>query len=228
MVHVKYWRQGPGKISMLKLFICTIAFLLTINVAHAEDAAAQLLALLQPIQNLSGHFEQQSLDKNEKLLQRQNGSFVVLQSGEFIWRILPPYEQHIISNGTIINIYDPDLEQLTIKALDQKVQVIPLMLFSENGRQIVQQYDVSKVAGDSSTEVTFILKPRQAGSLFDRLLISFSNASAMHTPTRLDIIDSLKQITRVRFDQVFLNQSIDRKQFEFSAPAGIDVIDERH
>jgi len=213
---------------MYKFFIYPIAIFLSISIAHAaEDATIQLLGFLSPIHNLAGNFDQKSMDKSGKLIQQQNGNFVVQKNGKFIWRIMPPYEQHIISDGKIINIYDPDLEQLTIKSLDEKIQIIPLLLFSEGGQQIIRQYDVTMVATNSDAEVAFELKPRQSGSLFDKLVIVFSSIRSRYIPTQLEILDSLKQTTQVHFDKVLLNQPVDQKLFEFSTPTGVDIIDER-
>lgn len=204
----------------------TILFLSVGSWACAEDAAVQLMALLKPINGLSANFEQQSSDKSGKPLQQQSGHFVVKKSGEFAWYVNPPYEQHIISDGKIINIYDPDLEQLTIKPLDPKAQMIPLLLFSESGQQVIAQYIVSQT--EAGSHPVFELQPKQNGSLFDRLTIAFSSRQSTFLPVQLDITDSLKQTTQVRFDKVLLNPSVDSKIFLFSAPEGVDVIDERH
>jgi len=210
---------------MHKFFIISAGLFFSVSNSFAEEASKNLLKILQPIHNLSGSFEQQSLDKNNKLLQMQAGNFVVQKTGEFYWEIDPPYEQKIISDGKIINVYDPDLEQVTIKTLEQKAQIIPLLLFSENGQQLISQYIVSEI-GDSSNPV-FELKPKINGSLFDRLTITFRSDKVPVSPAQLEIVDSLKQVTRIYFDKTVLNRHIDTKVFLFSAPEGVDVIDER-
>jgi len=228
MVPVKYWRLHIlGNEYMLNFFRLHTAMviLFTGSFATAEDAAEQLLTLLRPIDSLTANFEQQSLDKNGKLLQQQTGNFVIKRSGEFFWSVKPPYEQHIISDGRVINIYDPDLEQLTIKSIDQKTQMIPLLLFSNNIHEIISQYAVSQI--EAGSKPVFELKPRHNGNLFDRLAITFSLGKSGSLPIQLEIIDSLRQITRIRFDKALLNRSVDPKIFLFSVPEGVDVIDER-
>lgn len=210
---------------LFRVSVAVVALLIS-GVAFAEDPALKLMALLKPIKNISANFQQQSLDKSGKKLQQQSGHFVVKSSGEFYWYVKPPYEQQIISDGKVINIYDPDLEQLTIKTLDPKAQMIPLLLFSENGQKIITQYRVSQ--REAGTSIVFELKPNSDGSLFDQLVITFSSHSGVVVPTQLEIVDTLKQSTLVEFDKLLLNQSTDPNTFVFSAPEGVDVIDERH
>lgn len=191
----------------------------------ANEAADSLLAQLKPINNLSASFQQQTFDKNTKPLQQQNGHFVVKKSGEFRWSVNAPYEQLIVSDGKTLHIYDPDLEQLTIKKADTKVQMVPLLLFSHNADEILSQYDISLV----NTEATSVnnrvyeLSPKQSGNLFEGLRIVFSSG----TPKQLEITDSLKQVTRVEFGAVMLNKSLMQDDFQFVVPEGIDIIDER-
>ena len=50
--------------------------------------------------------------------------------------LIQPFEQQIISNNREVRIYDPDLEQLTIKPVNKDMTVTPLLLFSDNKQKI--------------------------------------------------------------------------------------------
>jgi outer membrane lipoprotein carrier protein len=188
--------------------------------ANAETplATQALLAQLKNIKTLQADFIQENYDAKNKLLQKQTGNFKVTDNGEFIWNIAAPYEQKIISDGKVLKIFDPDLEQLTIKPLDKKAQVIPLLLFSGESEAITQQYEISSSAQDS-----FDLHARDKNSLFEKLQVRFKN----NKPVSLSIIDSVNQKTLVSFDKVIANQALKPSLFQFDAPAGTDVIDER-
>jgi len=189
---------------------------------NEPSAAQQLLQVLKPIKTLQANFIQESYDSNDHLLQKQNGSFKVTEKGEFIWGISKPYEQKIISDGKVLKIFDPDLEQLTIKAIDKKNQVIPLLLFSGESENITRQYKILQT--DAPTEKnTFDLIAQDKNSLFDKLQIIFKKGD----PDSLSIIDSLKQKTIVHFEKVVINPSFKASTFQFEVPAGVDVIDER-
>jgi len=208
--------------------ICRFIFLIALlfsGIALADDtllqdksASQQLLSLLKNIKSLQATFVQESYDAKNTLLQKQNGNFKVTEKGEFVWNIQAPYEQKIISDGKTIKIFDPDLEQLTIKPIDKKTQVIPLLLFSGDSEALTKQYNVSSSSAD-----VYTLSAQNKNSLFDNLQISFKEGK----PDSLTIIDSMKQKTLVHFSQVDINQTINASSFLFEAPKGVDVIDER-
>ena len=186
------------------------------------EPANDLLQLLRPMDNISAHFEQQTFDASGTQLQKQSGQFVVQKSGQFLWLVNPPYEQQIVSNGKILHLYDPDLEQVTVRNLDKKSQVIPLLLFSADAAVIMQKYRITRDTNNNPGSY-FLLEPLEKGHLFDSLLINFQG----QVPVFLEIRDSLKQVTRVTFSRVVCNQQVDQARFNFVAPAGVDVIDER-
>jgi outer membrane lipoprotein carrier protein len=186
--------------------------------AQAVSPQQQLLQLLNTITSMQGDFVQTSYDQKSVSLQKQHGTFKVTRQGEFIWDIEKPYTQKIISDGKDIRLYDPDLLQLTIKPLDKKARVVPLLLFSEHNSTISETYNISLVAVN-----TFELVDKNKSSLFEKLQIHFEQGK----PESLLIVDSVQQMTEVRFSNLLINQSIPASLFRFDPPKGTDVIDER-
>jgi len=201
-----------------QIFILALLCLSNISIADDSSAATHLIEKLKAIKTLQADFVQESYDAKQKLLQKQNGSFKVKDSGEFIWLIAVPYEQKIISDAKSLKIYDPDLEQLTIKKLDDKAQVIPLLLFSGKSDQINDLYNVVAIS-DSH----YSLASKSNNNLFDKLEIDFVD----ETPVSLIILDSLKQKTIVSFSNTVFNKPLSASLFQFIAPEGADIVDER-
>lgn len=202
----------------LKIFLSTSLFVAITVHADTPVAAQHLLEKLSGIKTLQADFIQENYDAKNKLLQKQSGHFKVTEDGKFIWNIAAPYEQKIISDGKILKIFDPDLEQLTIKPLDKKTQVIPLLLFSGQSEEITRQYDIS-----NPEQNNFELHARDKNSLFDKLEVRFQK----DLPVSLSIIDSMNQKTLVNFNGVVANQALKATGFQFEAPADVDIIDER-
>lgn len=201
----------------LKIILSASLFI-SVATSAETPAAEKLLRQLKSIKTLQSDFIQENFDAKNNLLQKQTGSFKVTEGGAFIWSIAAPYEQKIISDGHVLKIFDPDLEQLTVKPLDKKAQAIPLLLFSGEGEAITQQYEITNPENEK-----FDLRAKDKNSLFEKLDISFKNG----TPSSLSIIDSMNQKTLVSFDGVVVNQPLKSSLFQFEAPAGVDVIDER-
>ena len=203
---------------LFNIILLAAALISVLAQAETPLATEKLLQQLKNIKTLQAGFVQENYDAKNNLLQKQTGNFIVTESGEFIWNIAAPYEQKIISDGKVLKIFDPDLEQVTLKALDKKAQVIPLLLFSSEGSAIAQQYEINNPAQD-----VFDLHARDKSSLFEKMQISFHNGM----PTSLTIIDSMNQKTLVRFEKVVANQPLKASLFQFETPVGVDVIDER-
>jgi len=210
--------------TVLRTFFA-IAFFTVFSHAHAgetkpdaSNAAQALLKQLDSIQAMSGDFVQVSHDQKGNTLQQQHGHFSVARGGEFVWEIAKPYAQTIVSDGKSLRIYDPDLQQLTIKLLDKNARVAPLLLFSEGNRTIEKDYRIARIAPDS-----FELASIEKSGLFDKLRIHFAGAN----PDTLQIVDSLQQTTDVSFTHLMMNPALPPATFVFDAPAGVEVIDER-
>ncbi|OWP47795.1 outer membrane lipoprotein chaperone LolA [Pseudomonas nitroreducens] len=189
--------------------------------AHADEAAAQRLSgMLTQAQTMTARFSQLTLDGSGTRLQETAGNLGLKRPGLFRWHTDAPNEQLLISNGEKIWLYDPDLEQVTIQKLDQRLTQTPALLLSGDVSKIGQSFDIT--AKDGGNVVDFTLKPKSKDTLFDSLRISFRSGVV----NDMQLIDSVGQRTNILFFDVKMNQAMDAKQFVFDVPKGVDVIQE--
>lgn len=189
--------------------------------AQAEDQAVKRLTqLLSQAQTLTGRFSQLTLDGSGTQLQETAGELALKRPGLFRWHTDAPMEQLLVSNGEKVWLYDPDLEQVTIQTLDQRLTHTPALLLSGDVSKISENFEIThKEGGDV---VDFILKPKAKDSLFDSLRLSFRNGVV----NDMQLIDSVGQRTNILFLGVKMNEPLDSKQFSFDIPEGADVIQE--
>ena len=190
--------------------------------AHADEAAAakRLTELLGQAQTLSARFSQLTLDASGTQLQETSGQLVLKRPGLFRWHTDEPMEQLLVSNGEKVWLYDPDLEQVTVQSLDQRLTHTPALLLSGDVSKIRENFSIEYKEGGSV--VDFILKPRANDSLFDSLRLSFRN----RVINDMQLIDSIGQRTNILFLAVKMNEPVDASQFNFQVPEGADVIQE--
>ncbi|MCY1405420.1 Outer-membrane lipoprotein carrier protein [compost metagenome] len=190
--------------------------------AHADDAVAaqRLSELLSKAQTMTARFSQLTLDGSGTRLQETAGQLSLKRPGLFRWHTDAPQEQLLISNGEKVWLFDPDLEQVTIQKLDQRLTQTPALLLSGDTSKIHESFDITRKEGGNV--VDFILKPKDKDTLFDNLRISFRNGVV----NDMQLIDSVGQRTNILFFDVKMNQAIDAKQFVFEVPKGVDVIQE--
>ncbi len=200
-----------------------LAFLTTASLfAHADDEAAvkRLTELLNQAQTITARFSQLSLDGSGTQLQETAGELALKRPGLFRWHTDQPMEQLLVSDGKQVWLYDPDLEQVTIQSLDQRLTHTPALLLSCDVSQIRENFEITFKEGGSV--VDFILKPKAKDTLFDSLRLSFRNGVL----NDMQLIDSIGQRTNILFMSVKMNQPLDDKQFRFDIPEGADVIQE--
>ncbi|MCL7462681.1 outer membrane lipoprotein chaperone LolA [Pseudomonas sp. NW5] len=200
------------------------ALTLGAGLVQAEDdsrAVQRLTTLLGQAQTLSGRFSQLTLDGSGTQLQEANGEMELKRPGLLRWHTDAPMEQLLVSNGEKVWLYDPDLEQVTIQALDQRLTHTPALLLSGDVSKIRENFTISYQEGGSV--VDFILKPRARDTLFDTLRLSFRNGVI----NDMQLIDSIGQRTNILFLGVKQNVALDNARFTFVPPPGTDVIEER-
>ena len=202
--------------------LCASVLIVALAPAHADQAAStkRLTGLLNQAETLTGRFSQLSLDGSGTQLQETSGELALKRPGQFRWHTDAPMEQLLVSNGKKVWLYDPDLEQVTIQELDQRLTHTPALLLSGDVSTISENFEVShKEAGEV---VDFTLKPKAKDTLFDNLRLSFRNGVI----NDMQLIDSVGQRTNILFMGVKMNQPLKADLFTFEIPEGADVISE--
>lgn len=205
---------------LIRLFLAS-ALLFTLAPAHADQASTKRLTeLLQKAETLTGRFSQLSLDGSGTQLQETSGEMALKRPGQFRWHTDEPMEQLLVSDGKKVWLYDPDLEQVTIQTLDQRLTHTPALLLSGDVSAISENFDVShKEAGGV---VDFTLTPKAKDTLFDNLRLSFRDGVI----NDMQLVDGVGQRTNILFQGVELNAPIKADEFKFEIPEGTDVITE--
>lgn len=184
----------------------------------SADAAEDLKTRLDRIHDLKGQFKQVLSDKTGATLQTSSGEFALKRPGYFLWESAAPYEQTVIGTPEKVWVYDPDLEQVTVRKADQQATDNPARLLSGDLASLKSNYEVS--AKSSGAGASYHLVPKSADSPYSHIEFSFQQESL----AGLSFKDKLDQQTRIDFDKLQLNTSIPAEVFVFTPPAGADVI----
>lgn len=206
---------------LIRLF-SLFALVLVLAPVHADENAStkRLTSLLSQADTLTGRFSQLSLDASGTQLQETSGELALKRPGQFRWHTDEPMEQLLVSNGEKVWLYDPDLQQVTIQQLDQRLTHTPALLLSGDVSTISENFEVShKEVGDV---IDFTLRPKARDTLFDSLRLSFRGGVI----NDMQLIDSVGQRTNILFMGVKMNEPLKSGLFQFEIPEGADVISE--
>lgn len=196
------------------------AWLLVCSPVFADAAAiARLGELLAAMPQVEGAFTQRLLDEKGELLQESRGRVELAHPGRFRWETLEPFAQLVISDGTTVWQFDPDLLQVVVRALDRRADQVPSMLLAGEIDAVQAQYEIS-AARDASGRERFELLPREPGGPFARLALAFEGGSL----ALLEMSDGLGQRTEVGFAGLRPLASVDPARFRFETPPGVDEI----
>ena len=206
---------------LIRMMLLAVLSLSSLCAMADETVAVQKLTqLLNQAQTITARFSQLTLDGSGTQLQETAGQLALKRPGLFRWHTDEPMEQLLVSNGDTVWLYDPDLEQVTIQTLDQRLTHTPALLLSGDVSKISENFEISHKEGGNV--IDFILKPKSKDSLFDSLRLSFRGGVL----NDMQLIDSIGQRTNILFLNVQMNEALDDKQFSFDIPEGADVIQE--
>ncbi|AVV34779.1 MAG: outer membrane lipoprotein chaperone LolA [Cobetia sp.] len=190
--------------------------------AHAEESAGDRLSrLLEPLKTYAADFDQQILDASGQRLQEAKGKMWLSRPGKFRWSVDAPYRQEVVSDGKEVYLHDPDLEQVTVQPLDERVTHTPALLLSGRASELTANYAVKRQ--QQGARETFTLTPKQADTLFESLKLTFDSEQL----DMLQMADSTGQRTAIDFSNVQYNPSLQDSRFVFQIPQGADVIREQ-
>ncbi|QBF26217.1 outer membrane lipoprotein chaperone LolA [Pseudomonas tructae] len=205
---------------LIRMLLVSAMALSSASAIAAEADVARLTQLLEKSKTIEARFSQLTLDGTGTQLQETTGQMAVQRPGLFYWHTDAPAEQVVVSDGKNVTLWDPDLEQATIKKLDQRLTETPALLLSGDVSKISQSFDItSKEQGEV---MDFTLKPKTRDTLFDSLRLSFRRGLV----NDMQLIDSVGQRTNILFTGVKANENIPASKFKFDIPKGADVISE--
>lgn len=190
--------------------------------ALAMGASAETLkSFLNQTTSAKARFAQMVLDRNMKQLQQATGTMTFSRPGKFRWEYEKPYEQTIVGDGQRLWIYDKDLNQVTVRKLDQALGATPAALLagSNDALNAFLLKDDGTRDGLEWVEAT----PRDKESTFERIRMGFGPQGI----ERMELTDSFGQTTLLRFTGLQSNPKLDAGLFTFTPPKGADVIGDK-
>lgn len=184
----------------------------------AASAQEQLRAFVSTVTSATGSFSQYTVNDQGRTQPAQTGVFSFQRPGKFKWAVQKPYEQLVISDGRQVFQYDPDLAQVTERKVDAAIGTSPAAILFGSG-SLEQSFDVSALPAKDGVD-WLRAKPRTADAGFSRVDIGMKN----NLPVRVELLDSFGQTTRVDLSGIQANPQLPVKEFQFTAPKGVDVV----
>jgi outer membrane lipoprotein carrier protein len=186
----------------------------------SADGMASVKSFYEQTKSVRANFHQVVTDRQGRKVQEVDGQMQLLRPNKFRWDYQKPYEQQIISDGKQVWLYDVELAQVTVRALNQTIGSSPAALLA-GGAAIDKTFKLMNAPGNDALEwVNAIPNDKESG--FDKILMGFNGNKIQE----LSLVDSFGHTTKIVFTQVEVNPALEDKNFLFKAPKGVDVVGE--
>ncbi|MBF0160558.1 MAG: outer membrane lipoprotein chaperone LolA [Magnetococcales bacterium] len=177
---------------------------------------------IDQLQSIEADFVQR-IEENGIGGSRENrGHFLAAKPGKFRWDYQQPFKQLVLSNGQEIWYYEPDLRQVTRSTAKALYETPAAFLVS--GVRLTEMF-FWEIRDDNRWHTSAVhLKPKREDKSVQELAIALEPQS--DRLLGLMVVDTMGHQSWFTFSNMHLNQPIDGQQFQFTLPAGVDVISE--
>lgn len=187
---------------------------------NPKSGADNLRRFFHKVDSISAQFSQVVVDESGNTIQESSGTLWIQRPNKFRWNYDKPYQQQIVADGKQIWVYDPGLQQVTVRPLTGGLSDTPAMLLAGKGR-VDDNFVIKSLETQDNLEWVQ-LTPRSKDSGYEDIRIAFA-----HDKMRvLEMVDGFGHTTRVTFKAVQENARIDASRFSFTPPQGVDVVGE--
>jgi outer membrane lipoprotein carrier protein len=202
----------------MRLLVSLLLLLLAADAVAAESARQRMQAFAGGLKTVSARFEQSITDANGRRGDVSSGRFSLEAPRLLRWETTKPYQQLIVADGRKVWVYDPDLEQVTVRDQDLEEAHSPLSVLTDLSL-LDQRFDASE-AGERDGLSWLRLTSKASEPAFEYAELGF-DARAL---VRMVFKDQLGNTTTIAFSGWQRNPQLPDGTFSFTPPAGVDVV----
>lgn len=203
----------------MKLKLAILGLLFVPLLAQA-DGISSLKNFYNNTRSVHANFYQLVTDKQGRKVQEVYGEMQLKRPNKFKWDYNKPYEQQIVSDGKQVWLYDTELAQVTVRAIDKALGSSPAALLAGDD-SLDKGFKLNNIdRKDNNAWVSAEPVVRDTG--FEKILLGFNDNKLQE----MELIDSFGHKTQIVFSEVEVNLPINNKTFLFKPPKGVDVVGE--
>lgn len=194
-----------------------IAALLAAATPAWADAVDTLREFVRDVKSGRAEFTQTVTSPDGVRQRSSGGRFEFLRPNRFRFDYLQPFEQHIVADGRKVWVHDADLEQVTVRPMDQALGATPAALLAGSGLE--RDFSLKALPDAEGLQWAEAL-PRTKEGQFQSLRIGFRGREL----AAIEILDSFGQRSRLAFSRVESNVALSPESFRYTPPPGVDVL----
>jgi len=200
----------------LRLIALGAALLVGTAIAGARD---NLKSFTSGLKGLDGQFTQQVYDTKGKLKETSSGRVALSAPRLFRWEYAKPYPQLIVADGKKVWVYDPDLQQVTVREQGSEEQNSPLSALIDPAK-LDQQFNVTESGSADGLQWLTLVPKNEGDASFQSARLGFGDGGL----TRMEVLDAVGQNTKISFSGWKRNPAFAAGTFKYTPAKGVDVV----
>jgi outer membrane lipoprotein carrier protein len=220
--------EGEGRVRGFAALV--VACLLVIPAVAPAQELDQVVNALEStygkMTDLQADFKQVALNKSLGQDVKAEGTVYLKKGGKMRWNYKSPAPQQIVSDGTYLWVYTPELNQVN-KGDAPKALAGPAGSFLQGLGKVREEFSVRFLnpanKTDASGRPVLDLTPKKPTPLLTRLVLTVDPKD--HYLVRQAVLyDQLQNTVTMTFNRVVLNPGLGDTLFAFTPPKGTAVV----
>jgi len=199
-------------------FLLAVGLGLSAALANA-NALNDFEAFIASTQSGRANFEQTVFDPKGKVSQKNSGTLQFTRPGKFRWVYTKP-AQVIVGDGKKVSFFDQDLNQVTVRKLEQAFSSTPAALLA--GKGAIDSAFTLVASGEAEGMQWLDALPRQKDAGIEKIRMAFAGGNL----AAMELQDAFGNRTRLSFSKFERNPKVDARDYVFTPPKGADIIGE--
>lgn len=172
------------------------------------------------IHSAQADFHQVVTDKQGHKTQDVTGTMRLQKPNKFRWDYNKPFVQEIVGDGDKVWLFDPELNQVTVRSFSKAAGSTPAALLA-GGKDIERQFNIKDTSRKGSLEWVLAI-PKVSDTGFERLFLGFDGDALVE----MELHDSFGNRTAIVFSNIQRNIKLSSDLFKFTPPRDADVLGE--
>ena len=201
----------------MKTLLLTAALL--VGAAAHADSVDTLREFVRDAKSGRATFTQTVTSPDGAKKKTSSGSFEFIRPDRFRFTYSKPFEQLIVGDGHKVWLFDPDLNQVSVRKASQALGATPAALLAGDSLDrdftLQPQPDKDGLAWAQAT-------PKAKDGPFQFMRVGFRGKEL----AAVEIVDSFGQRSVLQFSNLASNVQLPAERFKFTPPAGAEVLEQ--
>lgn len=184
------------------------------------DGAADLQRFVREVNSARASFTQVVTSPDGVRKKTSSGIFEFARPNRFRFDYQKPYPQLIVGDGAKVWLHDPDLQQVTVRAMDKALGNTPAALLA--GQNLDKDFDIQPQPAADGVEWVLAVPKVKEGAAFQSMRLGFRDKALV----AIEIVDAFNQRTLLQFDAMNVNLAFASTHFAFKPPVGATVLEQ--